>query len=157
MKKWIAILAIIAAVSATILLSSFDRTESQMAGMDTLDSTTLILDHKKLNAGDYMILYSVGPKIITSGIVVAKLPCDLNSEPDNWMFLGGVGTDLVTFRPIEVELAQGTPGEMCAYAGDLNTDDGEMSVIVIVNTGSEGLRFPRTSSVTVTVHSVMSQ
>lgn len=67
---------------------------SQQAAVDALDSTTILLDFKGIAAGDYIVLYSSAPKIIASGAIVAKLPCDDNSDPRDWVLIGGVGTDL---------------------------------------------------------------
>ena len=152
MNKWIVIVAVIIATSATILTSSINRIESQQATIDALDSTTLLLDLKTIPANDYMILYSSAPKVITSGSIVAKLPCDDNSEPKNWMLIGGVGTDL---SPIKLELIQGTPGNMCAYIANIpNASAPNISGVVLVNTTSDPIRLPRTSSAVITVQEV---
>ena len=152
MNKWIAILAVIITTSATILVSSISKIESQQATIDALDSTTLLLDFKKIPQNDYVILYSTAPKIITSGSIVAKLPCDANSDPKDWMLIGGVGTNL---SPIKVDLIQGTPGSMCAYIANIPNESAKnISGIVLVNTGSDPLRLPRTSSIVITIHAV---
>ncbi len=150
MNKWI---AIVTAIAATIVLvSSISEIESQQASMDALDSTTLILDSKAIPASDYLILYSSAPKVITSGSIVAKLPCDDNSEPKNWMLIGGVGIDL---SPIKVDLIQGTPGSMCAYTASIPNESAQnISGVVLVNTTSDPIRMPRTSSIVITVQAV---
>ena len=103
-------------------------------------------------ANDYLILYSSAPKIITSGSIVAKLPCDDNSEPKNWMLIGGVGVDL---SPIRVDLIQGTPGSMCAYTASIPNESAQnISGVVLVNTTSDPIRMPRTSSIVITVQGV---
>ena len=150
MNKWIAIATAIAAT--IILVSSISEIESQQAATDALDSTTLILDSKAIPANDYLILYSSAPKIITSGSIVAKLPCDDNSEPKNWMLIGGVGVDL---SPIKVDLIQGTPGSMCAYTASIPNESAQnISGVVLVNTTSDPIRMPRTSSIVITVQGV---
>jgi hypothetical protein len=153
MKKWIAMVAVIVATSATILTSSIDRIESQQATVDALDSTTILLDFKGIDAGDYIVLYSSAPKTIASGTIVAKLPCDDNSDPKDWVLIGGVGTDL---SPIKLDLIQGTPGDMCAYITNIQGDS-RISGIVLVNASSDAIRLPRTSSIVITVHSVTPQ
>ncbi|MFQ5920574.1 MAG: hypothetical protein ACE5JV_00985 [Nitrososphaerales archaeon] len=152
MDKRTAVVAVIIAVSVG-LASSIDRIESQEAGGgDLLDSSVVMLDLKKMAAGDYIILYSSAPKVITFGSIVAKLPCDDNSEPDGWMLLGGRRADLSTFQPIEVELIQGTPGSLCAFEASIPEDSApNVSGIILVNAGGEPIRLPRTSSVAVTV------
>jgi len=150
MNKWIAIVTAIA--TATILVSSISNIESQQAATDALDSTTLILDSKAIPANDYLILYTSAPKIITSGSIVAKLPCDDNSEPKNWMLIGGVGVDL---SPIKVDLIQGTPGSMCAYTASIPNESAKnISGVVLVNTTSDPIRMPRTASIVITVQGV---
>jgi len=150
MNKWIAIATAIAAT--IILVSSISEIESQQAATDALDSTTLILDSKAIPANDYLILYSSAPKIITSGSIVAKLPCDDNSEPKNWMLIGGVGVDL---SPVKVDLIQGTPGSMCAYTASIPNESAQnISGVVLVNTTSDPIRMPRTSSIVITVQGV---
>ena len=150
MNKWIAVVTVIAAT--VILVSSISEIESQQAATDALDSTTLILDSKAIPANDYLILYSSAPKIITSGSIVAKLPCDDNSEPKNWMLIGGVGVDL---SPIKVDLIQGTPGSMCAYTASIPNESAQnISGVVLVNTTSDPIRMPRTSSIVITVQGV---
>jgi len=150
MNKWIAVVTVIAAT--IILVSSISEIESQQASMDALDSTTLILDSKAIPASDYLILYSSAPKIITSGSIVAKLPCDDNSEPKNWMLIGGVGVDL---SPIKIDLIQGTPGSMCAYTASIPNESAQnISGVVLVNTTSDPIRMPRTSSIVITVQGV---
>jgi len=150
MNKWIAVVTVIAAT--IILVSSISEIESQQASMDALDSTTLMLDSKAIPANDYLILYSSAPKIITSGSIVAKLPCYDNSEPKNWMLIGGVGVDL---SPIKVDLIQGTPGSMCAYTASIPNESAQnISGVVLVNTTSDPIRMPRTSSIVITVQGV---
>lgn len=150
MNKWIAIVTAIA--TTTILVSSISNIESQQAATDALDSTTLILDSKAIPANDYLILYTSAPKIITSGSIVAKLPCDDNSEPKNWMLIGGVGVDL---SPIKVDLIQGTPGSMCAYTASIPNESAKnISGVVLVNTTSDPIRMPRTASIVITVQGV---
>ncbi len=154
MNKWTAIVAVIIATSATIMVSSINQIESQQATRDTLDSTTILLDFKRIPVNDYMILYSVLPKIITSGGIIAKMPCDDNSDPKDWMLIGGVGTDLTTYQPIQVELLQGSPGYMCGYAANIPSESAKMSGIVLLNSSSDPIRLPRTSSIVITVHGV---
>ncbi len=155
MNKWIAVVAMSVAVSAIIVASSINKIESQQSTSDELDSTTLLLDFKKIPSGDYIILYSVSPKIITSGGVVVKLPCDSSSEPNGWMLAGGRGTDLTTFQEIKVGLIQGTPGNICAFGATISNESASnIAGIILLNTGSDPLKLPRTSSVTVTVHEV---
>jgi hypothetical protein len=150
MNKWIAVVTVI--VSTAILVSSVSEIESQQASIDALDSTTVELDLKVIPANDYLILYSSAPKVITSGSIVAKLPCDDNSEPKNWMLIGGVGIDL---SPIKVDLIQGTPGSMCAYTASIPNESAEnISGVVLVNTTSDPIRMPRTSSIVITVQGV---
>ncbi|MFY3740788.1 MAG: hypothetical protein HMLIMOIP_001232 [Candidatus Nitrosomirales archaeon] len=154
MNKWIAIMTVVA--TATILGSSINRIESQQTEQividDVLDSTTIALDLKMIPANDYLILYTSAPKIITSGSIVAKLPCDDSSEPKNWMLIGGVGVDL---SPINLDLIQGTPGSMCAYTASIPNESAQnISGLVLVNTTSDPIRMPRTSSIVITVHGV---
>lgn len=158
MEKWTAIIIVIIAASATIIASSINKIESQQASIDALDSTTLLLDFKKIAAGDYIILYSSSPKIITSGSIVAKLPCDDDSEPKDWMLFGGVRTDLTSLQPIKLELIQGTPGSMCAYGATIpNESAPSISGILLVNSSGDAIRFPRTSSLVITVQVVTAQ
>lgn len=152
MNKLIAIAAVTVTIFATILISSIDRIESQQSTIDVLDSTTILLDFARIPAGDYIILYSTTPKIISSGSVVAKLPCDENSDPNDWMLLGGVETNL---SPITMELIQGTPGNMCAYMGNVpNESAPNISGIILVNTADNDIRLPRTSLIVITVQEV---
>ena len=155
MNKWIAIATVIAATSATILVSSINEIDSQQTQqiiIESLDSTTLLLDLKTIPANDYIVLYSLAPRVIGSGSIVAKLPCDDNSEPKNWMLIGGVGTDL---SPIKVDLIQGTPGSMCAYIASIpNESAPNISGVVLVNTTDDPIRLPRTSSIVITVQEV---
>jgi len=152
MNKWIAILAVIIATSVIILVSSISKIESQQTTIDALDSTTILLDSKIIPANDYIVLYSSAPMIISSGSIVAKLPCDDESEPKGWMLIGGVRTDL---SPIKLELIQGMPGSMCAYTASIpNESAPNISGVVLVNTTSDPIRLPRTSSIVVTVHEV---
>ncbi len=154
MNKWIVVITVVAA--ATILVSSTSRIESQQTEQividDVLDSTTIALDLKVIPANDYLILYSSAPAIIATGSIITKLPCDNNSEPKDWMLIGGVGLDL---SPIKVDLIQGTPGSMCAYIANIpNESASNISGVVLVNTTSDPIRLPRTSSVVITVQAV---
>ncbi len=152
MNKWTAMVAVIIATSAIVLTSSIGRIESQKATTDVLTSTTLLLDFKTIPANDYVVLYTTEPKIISSGSIVAKLPCNENSDPKDWMLIGGVRTNL---SPIKVELIQGSPGNMCAYIANIpNESAHNISGIVLVNTTSDPIRLPRTSSIVITVHEV---
>ncbi len=117
-----------------------------------LDSTTVLLDLKKIPANDYILLYSTAPKVITSGSVVAKLPCNDDSEPTNWTLIGGIGLDLSMMK---VELIQGNPGNMCAFRAEIpNESAPDISGIVLVNTTSDPIRLPVTSSIVITVQGV---
>lgn len=152
MNKWTAIVSVIAATSAIIVASSFDKIESQQSIRDELDSTTLLLDFMRIPEGEYVVLYSTTPKIISSGSIVAKLPCDDNSEPRDWMLIGGQGTNL---SPIKLDLIQGTPENMCAYVANIpNESAPNISGIVLVNTSDNAIRLPRTSSIVITTHAV---
>lgn len=151
MNKWIAIAVVITAASAVIAASSINMIESQQP-TTVLDSTTLLLDFKRIQGGDYIVLYSTSPKLITSGTIVAKLPCDENSDPDDWMLLGGIRTDL---SPIAMDLIQGSPGNLCSYVANIpNESTSSISGLVLVNTDDREIRLPRTSSIVITVHSV---
>jgi len=151
MNKWIVILAA-TAVSSLVIASTVSEINSQSATTDVLDSTTILLDLKKIPANDYILLYSTAPKIITSGSVVAKLPCNDDSEPENWTLIGGIGLDLSMMK---VELIQGNPGNMCAFRAEIpNESAPDISGIVLVNTTSDPIRMPVTSSVVITVQGV---
>lgn len=152
MNKWIAIVGVIVAASVTVMVSSLNKSESQQQMVDALDSATILLDSKVMPSNDYIILYSTAPKIISSGSVIAKLPCDEDSEPKGWILIGGVGTNL---SKMKLELIQGSPGSMCAYIANIpNETAPDISGVVMVNTTSEPFRLPRTSSVVVTVQGV---
>ncbi len=151
-NKWTMIVAVTVAISAAVLASSVSKIESQQATTQVYSSTTLLLDVKVIPQNDYLVLYSTAPKIITSGSIVAKLMCDDNSDPKNWMLIGGVGTNL---SPIKMDLIQGSPGQMCTYIGNIpNASAKNISGIVLVNTTNEAIRLPRTTSVVITVHEV---
>ena len=151
-NRWIALVVVVIVASAIALTSSINKIESQQSTVNSFDSTTLLLDLKKIDAGDYIVLYSSAPKTITSGSIIAKLPCDANSDPKDWMLIGGVGTNL---SPIKVDLIQGRPGSMCAYMANIpNESASNISGVVLVNTASESIRLPRTSSIVITVNGV---
>lgn len=152
MNKWAAIIAVTIVTSATLLASSINKIESQQATTDVLSSTTLLLDFKTIPKDDYIVLYSTAPKIITSGSIVAKLTCDDNSDPKNWMLLGGT-KEPKNFSPLKLNLIQGSPGNTCTYIANIpNESAHNISGIVLVNTASDPIRFPRASSVVITVH-----
>jgi hypothetical protein len=151
MNKWIVVLVTIA-TSSLVIASTVSEINSQSATTDVLDSTTILLDLKKIPANDYILLYSTAPKVITSGSVVAKLPCNDDSEPTNWTLIGGIGLDLSMMK---VELIQGNPGNMCAFRAEIpNESAPDISGIILVNTTSDPIRMPATSSVVITVQGV---
>ncbi|MFQ5968944.1 MAG: hypothetical protein ACE5J2_00410 [Nitrososphaerales archaeon] len=146
----------VVALSVVLVTSLITNTSSQQE-MDEIDvsvadSATILLDFKVIPAKDFIHLYDSTPAMINSGHIATKLPCNADGEAA-FVIVVGVAPDVA---PIDLELVEplSTPGQMCIYHVDLPPEDRSVTDIAILNPTDEKMRFPRTSSVVISVSEI---
>ncbi len=156
MKK-ATLMAIVAIVASTVIAtSSITKAGSieQTSKIDVFSSQTLLLEGKRIPVGNFLMLYNSTPKVIGSGIVVLKLPCDDNANPKGWRLYGGIGPNVEPLKPV---LVLSTLQNLCVYRLDIpDRDLPAISNIILFNVSNETIRFPPVTSVVVTVTSIQS-
>ncbi|MFQ5941786.1 MAG: hypothetical protein ACE5KA_08840 [Nitrososphaerales archaeon] len=158
MKKYTIVGAGIAALSIALVSSLVTSASSQEEMEDemretVMDSQSVLLDMKVIPAGDFIHLYDSTPAMIKAGHIAAKLPCDANGE-SALLIVVGVAPDVA---PLDLELVEplSTPGKMCIYHGDLPPEEGSgVTDVAILNPTEEKMRFPRTSTVVISVSEI---
>lgn len=154
MNKTILMIVVTIAVSTVIATSFISKAGSveQTKGMDQLDSTILLLEGKRIPVGNFIMLYNTTPKIITSGIIVLKLPCDDDANPKGWRLYGGTGPEVM---PLRTDLVLSTPQNLCVYRVDIpNKDVPAITNVILFNISDGMIRFPPASSAVITVTSI---
>lgn len=150
-------LAIVTIAISTVIATSFIANAAsieQTNRIEQLDSTTLLLEGKRIGVGNFLMLYNTTPKIITSGIIVLKLPCDDNADPRGWRLYGGIGPEVM---PLRTDLVLSTPQNLCVYRVDIpNKDVPAISNVILFNISENMIRFPPASTAVISVTSMQS-
>ncbi len=151
------VIAVVTIAVSTVILTSFITSATSITQprmIEQLDSTTLLLEGKRIPVGNFIMLYNSTPKMITTGIVVLKLPCDDNGDPKGWRLYGGIGPEVM---PLRIDLVFGSPEKLCVYRVDIpNKDVPAITNIILFNISDGMIRFPPAASAVVTVTSIES-
>jgi len=148
------VVAIAGLLAGITVMNTNQASSQETTSTVTRDTVTVLLDHKVIPAKDFIHLYDTTPYIAMNGHVAAKLPCDANAETPLKIVMG-VAPDV---KPAEMELVEGlsSPGNMCIYHVDLPPEGIDaVTDVAILNPTDKAIRFPRTSTVTVSVNEIM--
>ena len=119
----------------------------------TMDTQTILLEGESFPENSYIHLYDTTPYQIASGNIVAKLPCNDDSDTEISV-LTGQAPALV---PIELEYISdlSTSGGTCMYRSDINSSESNpITDIAIGNNSPDDIDFPETSSIVVSVSEI---
>jgi hypothetical protein len=99
-----------------------EHTEGEAGGITVRDSTAILLAGETIPGGSFIHLYDSTPDAIATGHVAAKIPCNENSNATLSILTGSAPN----LQPTELELLPelSTPGELCLYHADLESEQG---------------------------------
>jgi hypothetical protein len=145
------------AQASNVTSSSKAAVPSSMQGTVVRDSAVILLEGKTLPANDFIHLYDTTPYMIKTGHIATKLPCDASSTSPLKILIG----QAPNLKPAVLELIKplSTPGKMCLYHVDVNSQPGGQAGIItdiaIQNPTSTTMTFPSTTSVVIGVDEIM--
>ena len=107
------------------------------------DSQTILLEGKTIPSKGFIHVYDATPYMIMSGHVV-NLPCDSNAKTPYNVLIG----QAPNVKPAELEYIKelSTPGKMCIYHVDVNSEPGGkvgiITDIALQNPTATDVKFP---------------
>lgn len=158
----IAVGALIYTVNSIIKQVTVEAQEG-MAVDVVRDTVQVILDFKRINAGDFIHLYDSAPYHIMNGHVALKMPCDEMGMPMPMVKVMAGNAEMGMFDEVKMVLLEdvSTKGKMCVWHGDLeSTHDmgtafGNITDVIIMNDDNRPIRFLPGSSIVVGVNEIM--
>ena len=118
------------------------------------DSATILLQDKTIPAKGFVHLYDTTPYMIWVGHIAANLPCDANSVSPYKILIGQAPN--LTAAEFENVKELSTPGKMCLYHVDVNSQQGKtITDIAIQNPTDQEVKFPPMSTVVIGVDEIM--
>jgi hypothetical protein len=154
----------ISAISYTAIIGSKTAVGQEGMAVDVVrDTVQVILDHKRINANDFIHLYDSAPYHIMNGHVALKMPCDANGNPMPRVKVMAGNADMGMFEELDMNLLEkvSTKGKMCVWHADLESTHekdkalGMITDVIIMNDSNTPIRFPAGSSVVVGVNEIM--
>jgi hypothetical protein len=154
----------ISAISYTAIIGSKTAVGQEGMAVDVVrDTVQVILDHKRINANDFMHLYDSAPYHIMNGHVALKMPCDADGNPMPRVKVMAGNADMGMFEELNLNLLEkvSTKGKMCIWHMDLESTHekdkalGKITDVIIMNDSNTPIRFPAGSSVVVGVNEIM--
>lgn len=125
------------------------------------DTVTLLLDWKRMEPNDFVLIYDASPYHIMSGHVALRVPCDADGEPLITVQVGSAHDGLLEEPEMELVDKVSEKGKMCVYHADLmstheeGTAMGKIVDVVLKNPHDRVVTLPRDSSVVVGVNEIM--
>ena len=120
------------------------------------DSQTILLEGKTIPSKGFIHVYDSTPYMIMSGHVAANLPCDSNAKTPYNVLIG----QAPNVKPAELEYIKelSTPGKMCIYHVDINSEPGGKAGIVtdiaLQNPTATDVKFPPMSTLVIGVDEI---
>ncbi len=158
----IAVGALIYTVNSIIKQVTVEAQEG-MAVDVVRDTVQVILDFKRINAGDFIHLYDAAPYHIMNGHVALKMPCDNMGMSMPMVKVMAGNAEMGMFDEVEMVLLEdvSTKGKMCVWHGelesthDMETAFGNITDVIIMNDNDRPIRFLPGSSIVVGVNEIM--
>jgi hypothetical protein len=120
------------------------------------DSQTILLEGKTIPSKGFIHVYDATPYMIMSGHVAANLPCDSNAKTPYNVLIG----QAPNVKPAELEYIKelSTPGKMCIYHVDVNSEPGGKAGIItdiaLQNPTATDVKFPPMSTLVIGVDEI---
>jgi hypothetical protein len=120
------------------------------------DSQTILLEGKTISSKGFIHVYDATPYMIMSGHVAANLPCDSSAKTPYNVLIG----QAPNVKPAELEYIKelSTPGKMCIYHVDVNSEPGGKAGIItdiaLQNPTATDVKFPPMSTLVIGVDEI---
>lgn len=144
------------AIFSSIMALSFATVAKSSEPVIGPNSVTVLLNYKRIPAGDFIYLYDSSPHPIADGHLAVKVDCDEQGNTPIAVVVG-VAPDLHVIRLTHEdnmvhELS--VHGEMCIYHMHLPPEHNmEVTDVAIINTGDRPFRLGPTAMALIHVHS----
>ncbi|MEM4321150.1 MAG: hypothetical protein QXS40_03230 [Candidatus Nitrosocaldus sp.] len=125
------------------------------------DTVTLLLDWKRIDPNDFILIYDASPYHIMSGHVALRVPCDADGKPVITVLVGSAEDGLLEEPEMMLLDKVSEKGKMCVYHADLTstheegTAMGKIVDVALKNPHDRIVTLPRGSSVVVGVNEIM--
>jgi hypothetical protein len=120
------------------------------------DSQTILLEGKTIPAKGFIHVYDATPYMIMSGHIAANLPCDTNTKTPYNVLIG----QAPNVKPAQLDYIKelSTPGKMCIYHVDVNSEPGGKAGIItdiaLQNPTTTDVKFPPMSTLVIGVDEI---
>jgi hypothetical protein len=147
-----------ATITSAILIGSSPLAVSAQSPQKTVvrDSQTILLEGKTIPAKGFIHVYDATPYMIMSGHIAANLPCDANTKTPYNVLIG----QAPNVKPAQLEYIKelSTPGKMCIYHVDVNSEPGGKAGIItdiaLQNPTTTDVKFPPMSTLVIGVDAI---
>lgn len=160
---------IVVAIAGVALLAmaiayTLPSSKAQMEGMKTdvvRDTVTLMLDWKRIESNDFVLIYDSTPYHIMNGHVALRVPCDADGKPVITVKVGNAEKGMLEEPEMVLLDKVSEMGKMCVYHADLMSTHeegsamGNVTDVVLFNPNDRTVTLPRGSSVVVGVNEIM--
>jgi hypothetical protein len=154
----IASMIFVAIVASTLFIGIAPLAVTAQSPQKTVvrDSQTILLEGKTIPSKGFIHVYDATPYMIMSGHVAANLPCDSNAKTPYNVLIG----QAPNVKPAELEYIKelSTPGKMCIYHVDINSEPGGKAGIItdiaLQNPTATDVKFPPMSTLVIGVDEI---
>ena len=142
-------------MTSAVTLATAQQQATSMKSTVVRDSATILLQDKTIPAKGFIHLYDATPYMIWVGHIAANLPCDASSVSPYKILIGQAPN--LTAGEFENIKELSSPGKMCLYHVDVNSQQGKTIItdIAIQNPTDQEVKFPPMSSVVIGVDEIM--
>lgn len=160
----VAIAGVALLMLAMTIAYTLPSSKAQMEGMKTdvvRDTVTLMLDWKRIEPNDFVLIYDSVPYHIMNGHVALRVPCNADGEPVITVKVGSAEKGMLEEPELMLVDKVSEPGKMCVYHADLMSTHeegsamGNITDVVLFNPNDRVVTLPRGSSVVVGVNEIM--
>lgn len=154
-------IALLTAFTIAYVMPSSTAAEEGMKTDVVRDTVTLLLDWKRIEPNDFILIYDATPYHIMSGHVALRVPCDADGEPVITVQVGSAEDGLLEEPEMMLLDKVSEKGKMCVYHADLMSTHeegkamGKITDVVLKNPHNKVVTLPRGSSVVVGVNEIM--
>ncbi|MFN4337271.1 MAG: hypothetical protein ACK4FV_06820 [Candidatus Nitrosocaldus sp.] len=156
----IAVVTVMASL-LTVYVKPSSAAEEGMKSDVVRDTVTLLLDWKRIDPNDFILIYDSTPYHIMSGHVALRVPCNADGEPVITVLVGNAEEGLLEEPEMMLLDKVSEKGKMCVYHADLMSTHekdktmGHITDVVLKNPHDKVVTLPRGSSVVVGVNEIM--
>lgn len=154
----IALMMFTATMASAFFIGTPPHSATAQAPQKTVvrDSQTILLEGKTIPSKGFIHVYDATPYMIMSGHVAANLPCDSSAKTPYNVLIG----QAPNVKPAELEYIKelSTPGKMCIYHVDVNSEPGGKAGIItdiaLQNPTTTDVKFPPMSTLVIGVDEI---